>query len=795
MDKDLRAILEQRGLLPTASDDEAKAFFDAMSLEQKGAIGTEMAQRGWDKGERPESHISTRADGGIVTRDITTRGFSLRAESADEETRSVEAVIATDQPVTVYDYRTGELIDEVLRMDGLEVPVRVPMLANHSRWSLDDVFGSARSIEASAHEVKGRLHFARDVDSDKAWQKVKDGHLSDVSAGYRVDKYTDVRPGQSAVVGGKTYTAKGRTLRISTQWALREVSLVPIGADSRSKIRADQPQEVIEMKKALRKYLESIGLRAEATDDEAKTFLAGLDGEQKTRAEAIEAETDQRSATVTTPAAPPTEPIARTETVDPAEVARQAVIAERDRVRKITELAGSDVSADLRSRAINEGWDEGRAAPEFLAEIRRRGPETQTNPVPYFATAQTVKPSSINANSRSLAAGLMIAAGISDPTKFAFHNGRRTSPTDKFTAQDAEIGHRMARMSAADLLRECVRQDTGRLYWDVEEAMEAQRSSPSGGTLTSVFSASVYAKLVEGWEEEPDTTVWCESEDVANFLDQDDISIEGSSNLKILPRGGTATHASLSDSKETYSIARFAKQFVVDEQDVIDDRLGAIMRMPMQMGNAARRLRPDLVYSILLANPTMTDTGALFNSTAVTTAGGHANLTTAVLGSTGLKAGIEAMGAYRTDDNAVLNIRPKFLIVPAALQWTAMELLTSTNHAYTAAAAAATPSEYYTINVLNGVVQTLVVDDRIGATGCWNPTTQAVVAGAATKWFLSAGGPRTIRVAYRRGTNRMPQLRSFVLDKGQWGIGWDINMDIGAAAMDYRGLHYSAGTG
>jgi hypothetical protein len=36
-------------------------------------------------------------------------------------------------------------------------------------------------------------------------------------------------------------------------------------------------------------------------------------------------------------------------------------------------------------------------------------------------------------------------------------------------------------------------------------------------------------------------------------------------------------------------------------------------------------------------------------------------------------------------------------------------------------------------------------------------------------------------------------MRSFVLDKGQWGLGWDINLDIGAAFMDYRGWYKSTG--
>lgn len=739
--------------------------------------------------------------------DLTERAFCLRSESADDATRSVEAVIATDQPVTVYDYRTGEIVDEILRMDGASIPDRVPMLACHSRYSLDAIFGSARNITVGKHEATGRLHFAEgDPDAERAWQKVRGGHIRDVSAGYRSIKYTDIRPGQSAVVGGKTYTARGRTLRVTTQWELREVSLVPIGADSRSKIRGDHFHGDVNMPPKLRAYLESIGLRAEATDAEAQTFLAVLAGDQRARADAITAETTRTDpappADPPAPAPTPTPP-APTPPADPPEppatveeAARRAVAAERDRVREINRLAGTDVSPELRQRAIDEGWDMARASQEFLGDVRRRGPAPDPAQVPYHPTAQTVRPSAINANARSLAAGLMIATGISDPTKHVVHSGRRDPiPTDRITAQEAEIGQRMARLSAIDILRECVRQDTGRLYWDPGEAFDALRAATSGGTLAHVFSTSVYAKIVEGWNEEVDTTIWCDTEDVANFMTQEDISLEGGSNLRVLPRGGTATDAQLADSRETYRIARFARKWTVDEQDVIDDRLGAIMRMPQEMGNAARRLRPDLVYSLLLANPKLADGGALFNNTAVTTAGGHKNQTTAALGSDGLKAAIDAMGAYRTADNAVLNIRPKYLIVPAALQWAAKELLTSTSQGFTAAAAAATPTQYYTINILNGAVETLIVDDRIGAGGCWNPLTQAVVKGAATKWFLSAGGPRTIRVAYRRGTNRLPVLRSYSLDQGQWGIGWDINMDIGAAAMDYRGLHASTGAG
>ncbi len=250
MDKDLIAVLRKRGLPLTSSDDESKAFFDALSLEERGRISTEMAQRGFNQTGRPTPELTVRSIAPEVNRDIVTRSFTVRAESVDDDARSVEAVIVTDQPVAVYDYRTGEVIEEVLRMDGAVIPDQVPMLANHSRWSLDDVLGSVQNISTAKREAVGKLIFAEgDTDAERAWQKVRGGHIRDVSAGYRVEKFTDIRPGQSAMVGGTQYKARARTMRITTKWSLSEVSLVPIGADSRTKIRADQPYEDVTMRK------------------------------------------------------------------------------------------------------------------------------------------------------------------------------------------------------------------------------------------------------------------------------------------------------------------------------------------------------------------------------------------------------------------------------------------------------------------------------------------------------------------------------------------------------------------
>lgn len=743
-----------------------------------------------------------RRDAPDQQRDITTRSIQVRAATVDEQARTVEAVISTETPVEVYDWRSNEIIDEVLRGDGAALPDQMPLLANHSRWSLDDMLGSIRNLRMESGSIVGRLHFASDEESERAWQKVRGGHITDVSVGYRVSEFHEIRPGQTATINGRAYTAGKRTLRVATKWTPKEGSLVPIGADQAAKIREHSDlstRKEHDMDPKLRKYLESIGLRAEATNLEAWEFLGKLQGDQLARAQQIvvgaEPPASDGMRSGDPPADPPADPPEDPPT--PESAAQRAIDAERNRIRSIREMAGTDVPADLLTRAIDEGWDESRASREFLIAVRQS--RTPAPPaVPYHGSAQTAPMTNITA--RSMAVGMMLGMGVSDPTQHFMHNGRREPrPEDRITQQDAEQGGRFSRMSAIDLVRQAVLLDTGRLYWDPAEAFEAisGRSAVSGGSLSYVFTTSVYAKLLEAWQLVGDSTVgWCDEEDVANFLTQEDISLQANARLEQLPRGDTAKHATVSDSRETYKIGRFAKQFVVDEQDVIDDRLGAIMRMPGEMGEAARQLRPDMVYSLMLENPTMTDTGQVFNATAVTTAGGHANLGTAALSSAGLKAAISAMVKQRInrttkDPGQALNLRPRFIIVPSDLEWAARELTAAT--ALAKMFADSSDPFYAQLNLLAQEGLRVIVDDRIGAIGVMDPKLKAARTGSATNWFLAVGGNRGLRVAYRRGTNRQPQLRSFMLDRGQWGMGWDINMDIGVAFTEWRTWYKSTG--
>ena len=180
----------------------------------------------------------------LTPRKLTCRSVSVRAQSADNESRSVETVLATQNVVAVFDMESFRVIDEVLLMSGAEVPDYLPLLNNHWRFDVRDVMGSVREIRVEGGSMVGRLYFAEgtpDSLEETSWRKVRAGHVRDVSIGYRTLEYTDIQPGQSAQVAGKTWKAGERILRITTKWKPFENSLTPVGADDAAKIRAAAP--------------------------------------------------------------------------------------------------------------------------------------------------------------------------------------------------------------------------------------------------------------------------------------------------------------------------------------------------------------------------------------------------------------------------------------------------------------------------------------------------------------------------------------------------------------------------
>jgi hypothetical protein len=726
--------------------------------------------------------------------EMTIRSFALQPDSINDEERSVEAIIATEDDTTVYDMRTRSAVDEVLLMDGWEHVDQVVLVDSHPQARSDragitteDVRGSVRSMRVNNGQLVARLFFATDEASQRLWEKVRAKHVRDISVGVFPLEQTEIPPGRSATVRGKTYAAGQRRKLIETKWQLDEVSVTPRGADTKAKIRQavfptpGTTLESVPMNETLRAYFESLGLAKGADEAAVGVFRGKLTAEQKTEADRLAAGGTVRAAVVqpqTSSLQSQPSGLSLTDAGrETAETIRQAAVtAERSRVARINELAGSDIPQELIRQAVSEGWDESRTSREFLTRLRE-GRQAPSSADPASGPAIHTRSHEADCTLRSLTAGVMHRLGV------PIVDSRASETQRAEQARTAEMGERYREMSVIDICREALRFDRRTVPYSRDELI---RDAVSSASFSAIFTTSINARLLAAFMEAVDTTGgWCFETDVNNFQTQERASLGKTATPDLLPPGGTASDATFGDGVEKYKIARYAKKLSLDEQNIIDDNLSALQRLPVEMGLACARLRPNLVYAILLANPNMQDGYALFSTQ-------HNNYVTgagSALSVTSLGAGVTAM-SKQTQDSVNIDINPEFLIGPQDLRFTAQTILRSGEVRDTTAS-----TKYPVYNPMQDLTITLRTDNRLGVAGVTDPYTKKVYAGSATNWFLAASGStgKTIEVGYLTGTGRRPRIRSYILDKGQYGLGWDVNMDIGAKAIAFQGLYMSAG--
>lgn len=158
--------------------------------------------------------------------------------------------------------------------------------------------------------------------------------------------------------------------------------------------------------------------------------------------------------------------------------------------------------------------------------------------------------------------------------------------------------------------------------------------------------------------------------------------------LPSVSEGAEYTELKIGDSPETTNFTKYGGYVGVTLEALDRDDSRKLRAIPRELASAGIRRLSGLVAAIFTDNsgvgPTLADTGALFNATAVTTAGGHANLLTTALAGAEWEVVSAAVynqpllianetGYYGT--GAKMAINPKYLLVPRALQLTGMQIL------------------------------------------------------------------------------------------------------------------------
>lgn len=369
---------------------------------------------------------------------------------------------------------------------------------------------------------------------------------------------------------------------------------------------------------------------------------------------------------------------------------------------------------------------------------------------------------------RGEAAALLRRDGVRGNWLSDINRGRNSAAAQR--ARDN--AHRYASTSLVDICREALRLSNRSIPHDQDDMI---RRALSTATLSAIFSTSINMQILQAYLGLEDSTRgWCSEADIDDFKPVDRGRLTKASGMGKLARGAEARQIEFGDAVESYKIARYAGQFTIDEQDIIDDTLGGLSEhTPKELGELAAELRPNLVYAILLANANMRDGKTLFHAD-------HGNLeTSAALAALTLKTA-KANMALQTENGRQISNAMRYLIVPENLEFTASQLVNSAELRNQS-----TSSHDGTANPHRGQFE-VRHDPRLD-NGVTDPDTGQTHSGSETTWF-GASGRHGIEVGYRRGTGRAPRIDTFALTGARWGIGWKCNMDLGAKAIDWRGL-------
>jgi hypothetical protein len=694
------------------------------------------------------------------------RSLSLRLDAGgnapatlDEKTRSVEVVGATEEPVEVFDWERWEVIREVLLMDGLELPKnrQVPLLDSHSRYSTASVMGSYREMVTRDGQLVGRVFFSSVPEAEGPYTKLREGHLTDFSIGYRPVASTWIDEGQTAVIRGRSF--KG-PLRVTERSRIKELSITPIGADELAKVRSEhQPGESRQdaapttkekdaMNERLKKWLISRGMPATATDDEAWAYMEKLNV--------------VRAADI--PAAAPTPAPAPAAAAAPNIDAERKSAADGERLR-IAEIDGA-------CRAFNY--------PEDLQKKLVDGA------VPTATALRTVIDWA--AANKATAGGVghrgpvTIAADERDKFRAAAIDSILLRSGD--SGGKARIAPEKPAAGASDLmgysLKELARHSLVIANQPVGgHALEMVGRALVTSDFPNILAAGANKALLAGWESAEETwRTWCSiGAPVPDFKAQSLVRASETSDLDEVPEHGEFLHGKAKDSKETVQVVTYGKLFAITRQAIINDDLGALLSVPAKMGEAAARKVGDLPYAVLTANAAMGDGYALF------IASPHANYVAsgsgAAPGITTISAGILAMGLQKDRlGKRRLNIRPFFFIAPKTLEGAAEIFFRSGNFSDSNTIATDSSLASTRVNPYGGAYFTRVYDSRLDDHD-------------VAEWFLAAQKGLTVAVFFLNGVQApyMETRQGWSVD----GTEYKVRIDAAAKALDWVGLYCNNG--
>ncbi len=639
----------------------------------------------------------------------------------------------TGAVVRRFDWDTGQPYDEELQVDAASVRLErlnsgtAPVLDAHSAYSVDDVKGVVKEGSASLADGNGYAVIRLDMgpENQGVIRKVEAGIIRNISIGYRVYRYeVTQREGQVPL-----YRAM--------DWEPYEISLVPIGADAGAGIRSapvTYPCEIIN----------PTPLKENRTmPEQPKDFYQVPENDNPTRSEPTPAPAPAPNAPQ-----PADNPAPASGTVEAART--EGARAERQRAAEIQKITrAAKLPENFSERCIQEGVTVDAARKLAIDELARLGGEGGEIRSHITITRDEVD------TTRGLVENALLHRH--DPKKYQLIEG-----AGEFRGMTLmEIGR--------DLLERRGMRMRGLSKSEVAGMMlglETRGGFHSNSDFPYILANVANKTLRSAYEAAPQTfKPFSRQTTNPDFKTIARTQLGDAPSLDKVNEAGEFKRGTVSDAREQYALATYGKVVAISRQTVINDDLAAFTRLPEMFGRAAADLVSDTVWGIITANAAMGDGTALFHAN-------HANLdgTAAAISIASLGNGRAGMRKQKGLNGRFINVQPKYLLVPAALETTAQQYVTQTNIVATKA------SDF---NPFANVLQ-VIAEPRLDATSALN-------------WYLAADPAQidTIEYAFLEGQEGVYLENRVGFDVD--GVELKARLDFAAKAIDWRGFWKNPG--
>ena len=270
----------------------------------------------------------------------------------------------------------------------------------------------------------------------------------------------------------------------------------------------------------------------------------------------------------------------------------------------------------------------------------------------------------------------------------------------------------------------------------------------------------MHKTLLDAYRNQPDTwRQWCRAGSVSDFRAHKRLRMGGFGNLDTVAENAQYTAKSIPDAEaEPITALTKGNLVTVTRQMIVNDDLDGFMRISSNLGRAAARSVEADAIALLVSNPTMSDTVALFHAT-------HGNLASA--------------GAITAANVGAARVKVRKQTEPGGsgefIDLQIAELLCSVEGGDAAR-----------------VLMSAEWDPDKSRTGTPNPVRNAATVVDSPRitspsWYLlaSADDAPVVEVAFLNGEQEpfMDQQDMFDYD----GLTYKVRLDYGVAAIDFRG--------